>query len=207
MTIKRNSKTGFKLLFEFWGRYHTLENFHRQWAKDHLKVVIVRRGDLLGSSFSPAEASYFVAEGLLARIEEEPHSGKRKIMSIAPPNMALMNTRHLHSHHLHPSKIIALRSGIIVTLSHKVLREFQVLEKSVDTLIDIFGNKEKRQLALLREATLGYPPFDRYLNFERLLPEIRAVTTQQEQADLLDISRNTVQQAQYFLATKKMPRK
>lgn len=204
MTVNRNAKIGLKLLLEFWSRYHKLDNFHYQWAKDHLKTIYVRRGDDLDLS---ATTSYFVARGLLARVEEDPITGKRKIMSLALPNMALLGTVHLHSHQVQAGKIIALRAGILVTLPHAMLRQFQAIEKSVDTLIDILNNKEKRQLTLLREATLGYSPFERYLNFARLLPEIKAVSTQMEQADLLGISRDTVQQAQYFLATHKMHRK
>lgn len=204
MMMSRNTKTGLKPLLDFWGRYQSLDNFHYQWAKDHLKIIFVKRHEVLELS---ASTSYFVAKGLLARVEEDPLTLKRKIMSLALPNMALLCTVHLYSQHIQPGKLVALRSGILVSLPHTALRQFQADEKSIDTLIDIFSNKEKRQLALLREATMGFSPFDRYLNFARLLPEIKAVTTQIEQADLLNISRDTVQQAQYFLATAKIHRK
>lgn len=202
-TNKRSLKAGLKLLFDFWGKYHVIDNFHYQWAKDNLKVKVVKRGEQLGSTERHLEMTYFVATGLLGRIEENPESGKRKIMSLAIPNMALMTTNHLYTHTLYPGNIVALRSGIIIMIPHHVLRQFQEHEKSIDTLIDVLNNKKKRQLALLRRAMLGYPPFERYLNFAKLLPEIRSVTTQIEQADLLGISRHTVQEAQYFLTTGK----
>lgn len=203
MTDQRSPKAGLKLLFDFWGKYHAIDSFHHQWAKDNLKVKIVKRGEQLRPTDRPLEMTYFVATGLLGRIEENPDSGKRKIMSLAIPNMALMTTNHLYTHNLSPGNIVALRSGIIITIPHPVLRQFQEQEKSIDTLIDVLSNKKKRQLALLRRATLGYSPFERYLNFAKLLPEIKAVTTQIEQADLLGISRHTVQEAQYFLTTGK----
>ena len=203
---KHSPKAGLKLLFDFWGKYHTLEHFHHQWAKDNLKIRIVRRGEQLNASDRPLEMTYFVATGLLARVEKADTS-RRKIMSIAIPNMALMTTSHLYTQHLYPGDIVALRAGIIITIPHPVLRQFQEHEKSIDTLIDVLSNKKKRQLAHLRRATLGYSPFERYLNFVKLLPEIKALTTQVEQADLLGISRHTVQQAQYFLLTGKFPQK
>lgn len=203
MTYKHNPKTGLKRLFDFWGKYHAIDNFHYQWAKDNLKVKVVKRGEQLNPTERHLEMTYFVATGLLARIVESPESGRRKIMSLAIPNMALMTTHHLYTHNLHHGNIVALRSGIIITIPHAVLRQFQEQEKSIDTLIDVLSNKKKRQLALLRRATLGYSPFERYLNFAKLLPEIKAVTTQIEQADLLGISRHTVQEAQYFLTTGK----
>ncbi|QIH35496.1 hypothetical protein [Sphingobacterium sp. DR205] len=203
MTDKRSHKAGLKLLFDFWGKYHTIDNFHYQWAKDNLKVKTVKRGEQLNSTDHHQEMTYFVATGLLARIEVNPDTGKRKIMSIAIPNMALMTTNHLYTHNLHPGNIVALRSGIIITIPHLILRQFQENEKSIDTLIDVLSNKKKRQLALLRRATLGHSPFKRYLHFAKLLPEIKAATTQIEQADLLGISRHAVQEAQYFLLTGK----
>ncbi|HAT92069.1 MAG TPA: hypothetical protein DCS36_06665 [Sphingobacterium sp.] len=207
MSINHNPTAGFKLLFDFWGKYHTIDHFHYQWVKDNLKVKIVKRGEQLSPVDRHTEMTYFVAKGLLARVEENNETGKRRIMSLAIPNMALMTTNHLYTNHLHSGHIVALRSGIIIAIPHHVLRQFQEQEKSIDTLIDVLGNKKKRQLVLLRQATLGYSPFERYLNFTRLLPEIKAVTTQQEQADLLGISRHTVQLGQYFLLTGKYVQK
>jgi len=203
MTNKRSPKAGLKLLLDFWGKYHTIDNFHYQWAKDNLSVRTVKRGEQLNATEHHSEMTYFVATGLLARIEENPDTGKRKIMSLAIPNMALMTTNHLYTHNLHPGNIVALRSGIIIAIPHLILRQFQENEKSIDTLIDVLSNKKKRQLALLRRATLGHSPFERYLHFAKLLPEIKAATTQIEQADLLGISRHAVQEAQYFLLTGK----
>ncbi len=203
----RSPKAALTLLFDFWGKYHTIANFHYQWAKDNLKIRAVKRGEQLTQAGHHLDMTYFVAKGLLARVEENPETGKRRILSLAIPNMALMTTHHLYTHNLHKGDVVALRSGIIIAIPHHVLRQFQEQEKSIDTLIDVLGNKKKRQLILLRQATLGCSPFDRYLNFSRLLPEIKAVTTQQEQADLLGISRHTVQLAQYFLLTGKYAQK
>jgi hypothetical protein len=203
MSNKHSPKAGLKLLFDFWGKYHTLDQFHFQWATDHLKAMTVKRGDILNSSTRTGKMSYFVATGLLARIEEDPDTGKRKILSLAIPTMALITTHHLYSHSLHPGQIVALRSGVVIAIPHAVLRQFQQHEKSIDTLIDVLSNKKKRQLALLRQATLGYSPIERYINFSKLLPKIKAVTTQIEQANLLGISRHAVQEAQYFLITGK----
>jgi len=203
----RSPKAALKLLFDFWGKYHTIDHFHYQWVKDNLKIRAVKRGERLTQAGHHLDMTYFVAKGLLARVEENAETGKRRILSLAIPNMALMTTHHLYTHNLHKGDLVALRPGIIIAIPHHVLRQFQEQEKSIDTLIDVLGNKKKRQLVLLRQATLGYSPFDRYLNFVRLLPEIKAVTTQQEQADLLGISRHTVQLAQYFLLTGKYAQK
>lgn len=198
---------GLKLFFAFWRKYHELDNFHYQWAKDHLKVLVVKRGEVLEPPGHTSEVSYFVATGLLARAEDDPATGKRKITSLAPPNMGLMSTVHLHSHSIRPGAIVALRQGIVIALPHQVLRHFQEYEKSVDTLVDVFCNKEKRQLILLQQLLREYSSFERYLSFSQLMPEIRAVTSQLEQAALLDISRNTIQRATYYLATQKKRRK
>jgi len=207
MGAKHHSSKGFELFFAFWRRYHPLDNFHYQWVKDHLKILVVKRGEVLEPQGHASEISYFVAKGILARADDDPNTGKRKIMSLALPNMALMTTVHLHSHSIRPGNIIALRPGIIIALPHSVLRRFQEYEKSVDTLVDVFCNKEKRQLILLQQLLRECSSFERYLNFIQLMPEIRAVTSQTEQAALLDISRNTIQRATYFLATRKKRRK
>lgn len=204
---KCSPRGGLQHLLNFWGKYHLLDNFHQQWAADHLKPVRVKRGDILMPSVNSIGMSYFVATGLLARVEEDTETGKPKIISIAIPGMALMSTYHLYTIRAQPGKITALRSGIIVTIPHLALRQFHEHEKSIDTLIDVLSNKKKRQLVLLRQVMLLRSAFERYLSFVHLLPEIKALTTQIEQANLLGISRHTVQQAQYFLLTGRYAQK
>jgi len=154
----RSPKAGLKLLFDFWGKYHAIDSFHYQWAKDNLKVKIVKRGEQLNPADRHSEMTYFVAKGLLARVEENAETGKRRIMSLAIPNMALMTTNHLYTHNLHSGHIVALRSGIIIAIPHHALRQFQEQEKSIDTLIDVLGNKRKGSW-----FCLGRPPWATHL--------------------------------------------
>ncbi|TYR36339.1 Crp/Fnr family transcriptional regulator [Sphingobacterium phlebotomi] len=206
--IRKNNK-GFRLLFEFWSKYHQLDASHIAWARTHVGIVPVRRGQVLHRVGEKRRMVFLVCEGLLARVDyiEFKERIKRKITSIALPHFALTSTSHLYSRTPTSGDIVALRSGIVIIIPYDAIISFKEDDPAVETLIDVLTNRKKRQLETYLRVIHSTSPFQRYLLFDRLMPEIRRVTNQNEQADFLGISRRTVQEASYFLLTGKRPKK
>lgn len=205
----RQNNPGLQSLLQFWARYCALTSWHEAWARRHIEVIPVRRGDMLSWEGDRQKMVYFVCKGMLGRVTETENGNpiKRQITSIALPGFALMTSTHLYRNTRHEGDIVALRSGIIVAIPYKAIKTYKEEEPMVETLIDILINKKKRQLETHVQILRTTSPFQRYLLFDALMPEIQSATSQQEQADFLGISRRTVQEASYFLLTGKRPQK
>lgn len=201
----RKNNPGLQSLLKFWGRYCELTLWHEAWARQRIKVIPVRRGDVLSWTGDRQKMVYFVCKGILARVTETEvkDQTKRQITSIAMPGLALTSTTHLYRSTPHEGNIIALRSGIVVAIPYKTIKAYKEIEPTVETLIDILINKKKRQVETHLQILHPTSAFQRYILFDTLLPEIRNATSQKEQADFLGISRDTVQKAQKFLLKPK----
>lgn len=206
--IRKNNR-GFRLLLEFWSKYHQLDVSHIAWAHTHTRVVRVKRGEVLHCNGERRRMVFLVCEGIIARVDyiEFKDRIKRKITSIAVPHFALTSTSHLYSRTPIGGDIVALRSGIVIAIPYEAILSFKKIVLAVDTFANVLTNRKKRQLETYLKVIHSTSPFQRYLLFDQLMPEIRSVTNQNEQADFLGISRRTVQEASYFLLTGKRPRK
>ena len=209
MSAIRKNNRGFRLLFEFWSKYYQLDPSHIAWAHAHVGIVPVRRSQVLHRDGDRRRMVYLVCEGLLAREEYVVFEDriKRKITSIALPHFALTSTSHLYSRTPIRGDIVALRSGMAIVIPYEAIVNFKESESAIGTLTDVLTNRKKRQLETYLKVIHSTSPFQRYLLFDQLMPEIRNVTSQNEQADFLGISRRTVQEASYFLLTGKRHRK
>ena len=209
MQKARKNNRGLRLLLEFWSRFGEPDNAHCDWLLRHARVLPVKRGQILQLAGERQRAVYFVCEGLLARVGHTVQGEvlKRNIYSIALPGFALTSTSHLFSRTLHNGDMVALRSGTIVMISYAALIEARKTDALIGTLINVLIHKKKRQLEIYLEVIHSTSPFQRYLLFAKHMPDIKAILSQQEQADFLGISRRTVQEASYFLLTGKRPQK
>lgn len=174
-----------------------------EWARQHVEVLSqVKKDTALYLAGERQKNVYLVAKGMLGRIEISPDTGKRKILSVALPGMAMLTTPHLYSNTPSKGDITALRSGsTILRIPYAAIRDFKEKDPRIDTLIDVLVSKKIKQLSDLRIVTLSDTSFSRYEAFAKQMPYLKTKLTQQEQADLLGISRYTVQEVQHFLAT------
>lgn len=199
----RHNNPGLRYLIDFWSKYCVLEKWHVEWARTHIRVPIgLHKGDPLYLEGEPQKIVYLVARGLLGRVQDsippddESHPMKRQIVSIATPGMALMTTHHLYSDTPSKGDIVVMRPDtLVIEIPYMAIKIFKEQESPVDTLIDILGNKKKKQLVQLRLATHGLKPFESYLYFAEEMPELQRTLTNQEAADLLGISVDTVYRA------------
>ncbi len=204
MTKLRANNPGLRFLLQYWQRHCTLEPWHTDWAKQHIRVRDrLRKGQALYLEGDRQQHVYLVARGLLARVRYD-DSEKRQILSIALPGMALMTTDHLYSRTLSMGDILVLRpASLVIQIPYRAILEFREYEPRLNTLISILTNKKKKQMTALSRIMHEPDPFTRYLSFAQGMPDIQAVLTQIEQAELLGIARKTVQRAQYYLLTGK----
>lgn len=206
--IRKNNR-GLRLLLALWSKHVPLTAWHEAWASANVRIRRgFRRQDVLYEEGQRQKNIYLAIEGLLARVSFDPSNGRRQILSVALPGMALMTTDHLYSSTPSKSDICILRSNtIVVQIPYAAIKNFYEQEPNLSTLINVIGNKKKKQLAALRRISLDPHPVSACTQFLRDMPELHQVLTQQEIADLLGISRSSVQEAEYLHATGKRRQK
>lgn len=192
----------FKTLFNFWSKHCVLESFHIDWAQQHLGYISVPKHHELYWEGDGQQYVYFVSSGKIARIRQS-DDYKRNILSIATPCMVLMTTTHLHSCTPSEGMIVALCRSEVIRIPYAALKAFEDQEPSIALFNRVLSNKKRRQLIQLRNISYATHALERYFLFDQKMPEIRNTTTQQEQADLLGISKSSVQKAQKILLKSK----
>ncbi|MGN0019979.1 MAG: hypothetical protein ACI35Z_04235 [Sphingobacterium hotanense] len=192
----------FQFFIEVWKKSQHISEYHVTWAQSQCKIFTTRRNQNISVFVNKSHCLYFVCSGLLAHCLALP-SGKRKIMNLAYPGMALATTVHLYSTKRICGDLISLRSGTILALPYtSLLASFQE-DITIHRLISFLQNKQLRFLYKLRNICWSLIPSERYRLFIVLLPEVSMRTSQYEQADLLGISRSCIQQQKRKLLFQK----
>jgi CRP-like cAMP-binding protein len=190
--IRKNNR-GLRFLLQYWQRYCTLEDWHTDWAKRHIHVLSKRKGDILYYDGEKQKRVYLVAKGLLARVRYD-DSGKRQILSVALPGMALMTTEHLYSDTPSVGDIIVLRPDtLIIQIPYNAVLAFKEQEPQLNTLIAVLTNKNKKQMSALSRIMHEREPFRRYLLFANDMSQIHRNLTHTETAEILGISLSSSQ--------------
>lgn len=207
MSYLRQDNPGLRFFLHYWQQYCRLEDWHISWARQHLHVrTPLRKGTLLYQEGEKQTNVYLVAKGAIARIEYT-EAGARRIRSVALPGMALMTTGHLHSRTDSKGDIIVLHAQtMVLEIPYRPIIEVSQYEMQAKILQSVLTTKKTKQATRLSRVLQENDPIRRYMLFNEELPELRNVLTQVEQAQLLSISRVTVQRAQYFLLTGRTPR-
>lgn len=186
---------GLRFLLHYWSRYCELQPWHIDWARRYIQVLpLLRKHQTLYLEGEKQKYVYLVVQGLLARVTMDPDSGKRKILSVALPGMALMTTPHLYSSTPSTGDIVVLRpKTTVVQIPYRAILEFKEQEPHIDTLIDILSNKKKKQMTVSSRILHERDPFTRYLLFAKDMPEIHRILMHGETAEILGISLSSAQ--------------
>lgn len=200
----RNNNPGINFLIALWSKYCRLEEFHIEWLKKHVRYfTALKKNHLLYYQGENKKEIYIVTKGLIGRVVENLDTGKRQILSVGTPGMALLTTDHLYSSTLGKGNIIALHSGTsIIRLTYRSILELREMDRNADILINVFTNKKKKQISTLRSISLKGSAFEKCILFTEELPHLYHLFTQQEVADILNVSRRTVQLASAYLAKR-----
>lgn len=204
MVRLRNNNPGIRFLIKLWSKYSKLEDYHLEWAQNQIRFLHgLKKDHLLYYQGEQRKDIYIVIKGLVGRVLENSAIGKRQILSVGTPGMGLMTTNHLYSSTPSKGNIVILHSGTqVIQLTYRSIFELRQIDKDADILINVFTNKKKEQISTLRRISLERAAFDKCLIFAEELPNLYRLLTQQEIADILNISRRTVQMASAYLAKR-----
>lgn len=202
----RKNNPGLIYLIQFWQQYYRLDDWHVSWAKQSIQVKNkLNKGTTLFYGGQSEKTVYLVARGMLAMVSYD-EDGNRSIHRVAMPGMAVTTTQHLHSKTPIETDIVVLKPNtLIIEISYKHILQFKEQEPGLNTLVNVLISKKKKQISKLLYIMREPDSFARYLLFAQELPLIASELTQVEQAELLNISRSTVQRAQHYLLKGKRP--
>lgn len=194
LPMHRNSKkhiAAAAILIQHWGKFGTLDSYHKQWALQHSDLCVYRRNDWVYAEGWSDKIIFYVCSGILARVRYD-EQDDRHILSVGLPGMAMLSTEHLYSETQAEGSIVALRNSTLLALPYHAVKALKEEEKSLNNFISALHHKKLRQLARLRAVGRIVQPTQRYIHFAKRLPDLHYNLTQTEQAELLGISRSTI---------------
>lgn len=194
--MKQAKDSPLLILLSYWGRYCPLETSHREWLHTFAQVIQMRRGTRL---FEPDDDSrhrnylYFVCDGLLATMWWG-LAGYRRIDRLLLPDDTVLTTRNLYTDKPLYYFVAALRRSSVVRIPADALRAYKESSREADTLVDVMEQKKLKQYRVKNRLMLIKDERERYAEFVRdgYMKPVRLITSQQEQADYLNISRVTI---------------
>lgn len=202
---KKNKKArvAYQQIFAYLQKFGIVQPYHQSFIKDRGTVKHYSRNEGVYLEGHSDRTIFFNCSGLLARVikedNEKTQKEKRRILSVCLPNMVLTSTEHLYTNKQLPGDIIALQPSVVIEFSYSSILAFKEEDQLLNSMISALSNKMNKQLGRLRLISFIKDPMNKYLEFTKYLPELREVLSQNEQQDLLDISRSTIQRTSFFL--------
>lgn len=190
-----------KSLMEHWSKLCQLRPDHRQWVSEHCECISTRRGQWLTEEGTKHTDLFIVTEGAIANIYGS-RAQQYPVLNVAIPMMALSSTVHVFSDTPVAGAIQVIRSGQVLRLPYKNLRSWFHEDPCLDHLFYMLANKQIRFHYLLRQIRNIKTLRERYVRFCELLPEFVGYLNEFQQAQLLGISRSTLQAAKLDLLRK-----
>lgn len=192
MPRNQSTEKAYTMLLSYWAKFYPIDASHAQWLRLHAVAQLHPRGDILCSQTHQLLNVYFVSGGMLGRQVHNPETGKRQLLAVALPNRALFTTSHVFSATPTTGEIVTLRPSMVVRIPYKYLKQAEN-DLAIKTLTNALVSKKKSIADKLRLLFFVDQPIERYAAFCEKLPELKRVLSQEEQADLLNIGRRTVQ--------------
>lgn len=181
-------------LINYWDKHCRLKQPQLDWLTTHAQVLSVTRGKQLFAPGDRPDYLYVVTEGLLAGIHWNAH-GQRRIRCLALPVQGIMTLRNLYTHKQVEHVIVALRRSTVIRIPTAAMRDYKENCTEGDILVDVIRDRQERQLRQQNALILMPDEIKRYIRFYHSMSEIRSITSQQEQADYLNISRVSITRA------------
>lgn len=186
-------------LLSYWARYSPLDTSHRKWLHTFAREIGLKRGMWL---FEPdaigrhRDYLYFVCDGLLATLWWD-LAGHRRIERLLLPDDNVLTTRNLYTDKHVYYYVAALRRSTVIRIPADALRAYKESCRETDTLVDVMEQKKLKQYRAKNRLLLIKDERERYAEFVRdeYMKPLRLVTSQQEHADYLNISRRTITRA------------
>lgn len=183
-------------LLDYWAQYCPLDDSHREWLHTFSHSITAKRGTRIFEPGDRGDYVYFVAEGLLATVWWDAH-GHRRIDRLLPPLHSVLTRRNLYAHHQIYYEVAALRRSKMIRIHADTFKMYKESCVEADTLVDVMEQKKLKQYSTKNRLMLIKDEPERYRKFatDDYMKLFRHITSQQEQADYLNISRRTVTRA------------
>ena len=186
-------------LLTYWGRYCPLNTSHHDWLHAFTTVIELKRGMQL---FEPDNDGrhrnylYFVCDGLLATLWWD-LDGHRRIDRLLLPDDTVLTTHNLYTDKQAYYYVAALRRSTVIRIPADALRAYKESCREADTLVDVMEQKKLKQYRAKNRLMLVKDERQRYAEFvwDAYMKPLRIISSQQDQADYLNISRVTITRA------------
>lgn len=183
------------LVFAYWCTHSHPDASHRAWLERHGRLLPgLRRGEQQGRPHAGTDYVYVVISGLLARVVYHA-DGRRRILRLVQPGEAIGTTVNLYTRKRPEGDLIALRHTHLLQLPAAELKAFKEADRAADDLVDAWREREKKRKAAHNALLLLPNDQERCLEFRRLHTALCLQLTQQDIADYLNVSRDTVKRA------------
>lgn len=194
-----DQERAFEVFRSEWYTYNSvdMQANEQQWILERAKVLVVPKNEVIYTPYLNQKCVYFICEGLLAKITYKlcprvKDTSRRFIVSVAPPRHTLLSSFHLYNQSGATKDIVALRKSLIIQIPYNTVLDYYNHNTAFGTLFNVLNNRTMKQIQLLRKLESTNSIQQRYFMFADLMPDLRHILTQQEEADLLDISLNSV---------------
>lgn len=173
-----------------------LDESHFQWLQTFSKPVAFKRGARVFEPGDRGDYLYFVTDGLLATVWWD-DLGNRHIDRLLPPLHSVLTKGNLYAHRQVYYEVAALRPSKALRIPAEPLKLYKESCTEADTLVDVMEQKKLKQYRAKSRLMLIADPQERYRAFatDDYMKPLWRITSQQEQADYLNISRVTITRA------------
>ncbi|WP_262248411.1 Crp/Fnr family transcriptional regulator [Parapedobacter soli] len=158
--------------------------------------VTAKRGTRVFEPGDHGDYVYFIGEGLLATVWWD-EQGTRRIDRLLPPLHSVLTKGNLYAHHQIYCEVAALRPSRLIRIPADAFKAYKETCVEADTLVDVMEQKKLKQYRAKNRLMLIKDEQKRYQEFvaDSYMKPFWLITSQQEQADYLNISRRTITRA------------
>lgn len=185
-----------------WRRYVSVSEDARDFLLQHARVVQFAAGDHFMRFGERKPYWCLVLEGLAFGYVLYA-DGRRRILWFATPMQYFAGVQHLYTRRLVDHAIEFATPSVILQISVMHMREAKERYREMNELLHIHKQQQINRQEQLHGIVLIPDTYERFASFMDKFPEIAAVTTGQEQADLLNMGRSMLFEARKRVLRRK----
>ena len=165
----------------------------------------VKRGTRLFEPGDQGNHVYIVCKGLLAGIWWDA-AGNRRIDRLVLPEHTILTSANLYTDKQLYYEVVALRKSVVIRIPAEALKTYKESCQAADTLVDVMEQKKLKQYREKSRLMLITNREERYIEFMHdayFKTAFVPITSQQERADYLNITRMTINRAIHRILGKR----
>ncbi|WP_257657889.1 Crp/Fnr family transcriptional regulator [Parapedobacter lycopersici] len=151
----------------------------------------VKQGSQLFQPGDRPDYLYFINDGLLAGIWWDA-DGHRRIPCLIPAGHSLLTSCNLYTSKQLDYGLKALRRSQILRIPSLALKRYREIDAAGNELVHVLREKQIKELRAQNKLLQIADTHKRYLQFQQSMPALWRITSQQEQADFLNLSRPSI---------------